>query len=105
MWPEAMGDALKFTFNILTHYPKSLDGAPDENKVGDNWSPNLDPILPPLLRVFHALPPTSPAPVAAPLTHVCNPLLYCHPREPNPPRRLVWLLPTFEWVFLATGGG
>ncbi|KAJ6530431.1 guanine nucleotide exchange factor [Mycena vulgaris] len=75
MWPEAMGDVLKFTFNILIHYPKSLDGAPDENEVGDNWSPNLDLILPPLLRVFHALPPTSPAPVAAPLTHVIHSLI------------------------------
>ncbi|KAJ6553920.1 guanine nucleotide exchange factor synembryn-domain-containing protein [Mycena vulgaris] len=32
-------------------------------------------ILPPLFRVFHALPPTSPAPVAAPLTHVIHSLI------------------------------
>ncbi|KAJ7699660.1 guanine nucleotide exchange factor [Mycena rosella] len=75
---EAMVDVLKFTFNILMHYPKSLEGAsaPDGTEViGDNWSPKLDPILPPLLRVFHALPPTFPAPVAAPLTHVIHCLI------------------------------
>ncbi|KAJ7677217.1 guanine nucleotide exchange factor [Mycena rosella] len=75
---EAMVDVLKFTFNILMHYPKSLEGAPapDGTKViGDNWSPKLDPILPPLLRLFHALPPTFPAPVAAPLTHVIHSLI------------------------------
>ncbi|KAJ7229200.1 guanine nucleotide exchange factor [Mycena pura] len=75
---EAMVDVLKFTFNILMHYPKSLVGAssPDGNSIiGDNWSPRLDGILPPLLRVFHALPPTFPAPIAAPLTHVIHNLL------------------------------
>ncbi|KAJ7499505.1 guanine nucleotide exchange factor [Mycena latifolia] len=79
MSKEAMVDVLKFTFNLLMHYPKSLEGAaaaPDGTKViGDNWSPKLDPILPPLLRVFHALPPTFPAPVAAPLTHVIHSLI------------------------------
>ncbi|KAJ6516512.1 guanine nucleotide exchange factor [Mycena sanguinolenta] len=76
MAKEAMVDVLKFTFNILMHYPKSLDTSPEEKKViGDNWSPKLDPILPPLLRVFHALPPTFPAPVAAPLTHVIHSLI------------------------------
>ncbi|KAF7354770.1 hypothetical protein MSAN_01391200 [Mycena sanguinolenta] len=75
MAKEAMVDILKFTFNILMHYPKSLDTSPDEKKIiGDNWSTKLDPILPPLLRVFHALPPTFPAPVAAPLTHVIHSL-------------------------------
>ncbi|KAJ7087367.1 guanine nucleotide exchange factor [Mycena belliarum] len=74
---EAMVDVLKFTFNILMHYPKSSEAAtaPDGTKIiGDNWSPKLDPILAPLLRVFHALPPTSP-PVAAPLTHVIHSLI------------------------------
>ncbi|KAJ7131634.1 guanine nucleotide exchange factor [Mycena crocata] len=71
---EAMVDVLKFTFNILMHYPKSLEGA-DGKVIGDNWSPKLDPILPPLLRVFHSLPPTSPAPVAPPLTHVIHSLI------------------------------
>ncbi|KAF8211758.1 guanine nucleotide exchange factor [Mycena galopus ATCC 62051] len=76
MAKEAMVDVLKFTFNILMHYPKSLESNPDEKKViGDNWSPKLDPILPPLLRVFHTLPPTFPAPVAAPLTHVIHSLI------------------------------
>ncbi|KAK7061189.1 guanine nucleotide exchange factor [Favolaschia claudopus] len=76
MSKEAMVDILKFTFNILLHYPKSIDTSSSDKKViGDNWSPKLDPILPPLLRVFHALPPTSPAPVAAPLTHVIHSLI------------------------------
>ncbi|KAF7354772.1 hypothetical protein MSAN_01391400 [Mycena sanguinolenta] len=76
MAKEAMVDILKFTFNILMHYPKSLDTSPEEKKViGDNWSTKLDPILPPLLRVFHTLPPTFPAPVAAPLTHVIHSLI------------------------------
>ncbi|KAJ6544071.1 guanine nucleotide exchange factor [Mycena capillaripes] len=70
---EALVDVLKFTFNILMHYPKSLEG--DSKVIGDNWSPKLDPILPPLLRVFHALPPTFPAPIAAPLTHVIHSLI------------------------------
>ncbi|KAJ6570278.1 guanine nucleotide exchange factor [Mycena vulgaris] len=72
---EAMVDVLKFTFNILMHYPKSLEGASEGKVIGDNWSPKLDPILPPLLRVFHALPLTFPAPVAAPLTHVIHSLI------------------------------
>ncbi|KAJ7265997.1 guanine nucleotide exchange factor [Mycena haematopus] len=76
MAKEAMVDVLKFIFNILMHYPKSLESTPEEKKViGDNWSPKLDPILPPLLRVFHALPPTFPAPIAAPLTHVIHSLI------------------------------
>ncbi|KAJ6522759.1 guanine nucleotide exchange factor [Mycena vulgaris] len=72
---EAMVDVLKFTFNILMHYPKSLEGASEGKVIGDNWSPKLDPILPSLLRVFHTLPPTFPAPVAAPLTHVIHSLI------------------------------
>ncbi|KAF7331636.1 hypothetical protein MKEN_00043200 [Mycena kentingensis (nom. inval.)] len=75
MSKEAMVDVLKFTFNILMHYPKSLDGGPEGKIIGDAWSPKLDAILPPLLRVFHALPPTFPAPIAAPLTHVIHSLI------------------------------
>ncbi|KAF7318027.1 hypothetical protein HMN09_00310000 [Mycena chlorophos] len=75
MSKEAMVDVLKFTFNILMHYPKSLDGGPEGKIIGDSWSPKLDGILPPLLRVFHALPPTFPAPIAAPLTHVIHSLI------------------------------
>lgn len=38
-----MVDILKFTFNILMHYPKSLENTSDDKKViGDNWSPKLD---------------------------------------------------------------
>ncbi|KAJ7715069.1 guanine nucleotide exchange factor [Mycena metata] len=75
MAKEAMVDVLKFTFNILMHYPKSLENGDANKVIGDSWSPKLDPILPPLLRVFHALPPTFPAPVAAPLTHVIHSLI------------------------------
>ncbi|KAJ7174301.1 guanine nucleotide exchange factor, partial [Mycena filopes] len=75
MAKEAMVDVLKFTFNILMHYPKSLQNGGANKVIGDSWSPKLDPILPPLLRVFHALPPTFPAPVAAPLTHIIHSLI------------------------------
>ena len=61
--------------------------------MGDFWSSKLDgyvsfvlpaptladlsinSLLPPLLRVFHGLPPTSPCPVTAPLTHVIHSLI------------------------------
>ncbi|KAJ7050873.1 guanine nucleotide exchange factor [Mycena amicta] len=75
MSKEAMVDVLKFTFNILMHYPKSIDGPPEGKVIGDSWSPKLDGILAPLLRVFRALPPTFPAPIAAPLTHVIHSLI------------------------------
>jgi hypothetical protein len=46
MAKEAMVDVLKFTFNILMHYPKSLESASNDTKViGDNWSPKLDPCV------------------------------------------------------------
>jgi hypothetical protein len=35
----------------------------------------INSLLPPLLRVFHNLPPTSPCPIAAPLTHVIHSLI------------------------------
>ncbi|KAF7313312.1 hypothetical protein HMN09_00486600 [Mycena chlorophos] len=47
MSKEAMVDVLKFTFNILMHYPKSLDGGPEGKIIGDSWSPKLD-------GVYHA---------------------------------------------------
>ncbi|KDR83523.1 hypothetical protein GALMADRAFT_85759 [Galerina marginata CBS 339.88] len=80
---EAMIDLLKFIFNILLHYPKVLseselqnsEGNGDDKIIGDFWSSKLDGILPPLLRVFQALPPTSPAPITAPLTHVIHSLI------------------------------
>ncbi|KAJ7638321.1 guanine nucleotide exchange factor [Roridomyces roridus] len=88
MAKEAMVDVLKFVFNILMHYPKMGDS----NKViGENWNSKLDPILPPLLRVFHSLPPTSPAPVAAPLTHVIHSLITI---PVNASLRAEWLGPT-----------
>ena len=65
----------------------------NEKVMGDFWSPKLDgyvsfflsastlsdlsinSLLPPLLRVFHNLPPTSPCPIVAPLTHVIHSLI------------------------------
>ncbi|KAJ7581180.1 guanine nucleotide exchange factor [Mycena floridula] len=79
---EAMTDLLKFTFNILLHYPKMVESEPqnsntsDDNKViGDFWSSNLDGLLAPTLRVFHSLPPTFPSPLVSPLTHVIHALI------------------------------
>ncbi|KII96082.1 hypothetical protein PLICRDRAFT_170663 [Plicaturopsis crispa FD-325 SS-3] len=81
---EAMTDLLKLTFNLLCHYPKLVESEPQEIKsptvddkkvMGDFWSPRLDGLLPPLLRVFNSLPPTFPAPLASPLTHVIHCLI------------------------------
>ncbi|KAL0566483.1 hypothetical protein V5O48_015531 [Marasmius crinis-equi] len=86
---DAMTDLLKFAFNLLLHYPKlvSLD-QPRTSSNGrartqtgtakhddDHWSPKLDGLLAPLLRVYHSLPPTFPSPLAAPLTHVIHCLI------------------------------
>ncbi|KIM46002.1 hypothetical protein M413DRAFT_441068 [Hebeloma cylindrosporum] len=79
---EAMSDLLKFIFNILLHYPKLVETEPQnsyttggEKVLGDFWNARLDPLLPPLLRVFHNLPPSSPCPILAPLTHVIHSLI------------------------------
>ena len=66
----------------------------NEKVMGDFWSPRLDgyvlfflpaptladlqkknSLLPPLLRVFHGLPPTYPCPISPPLTHVIHSLI------------------------------
>ncbi|KAG7097727.1 hypothetical protein E1B28_005047 [Marasmius oreades] len=88
---EAMSELLKFTFNLLLHYPKliSVDKthsrtsttarSRNSSKHDDNdryWSPKLDGLLPPLLRVYHSLPTTFPSPLSAPLTHVIHSLIY-----------------------------
>ncbi|KAG9219458.1 hypothetical protein CCMSSC00406_0005352 [Pleurotus cornucopiae] len=93
MAKEAMVDLLKFTFNLLLHYPKLVECEPqdlkgkgpvtdkdqdeeDDDKVmGDYWSPKLEGLLPPLLRIFNTLPPTHPSPLAAPLTHAIHGLI------------------------------
>src|SRR5437868_4011836 len=51
--------------------------APTDGKkvIGDYWSSNLEGLLPPLLRVFHSLPPTFPSPLTSPLTHVIHALI------------------------------
>ncbi|KAF9057765.1 guanine nucleotide exchange factor [Panaeolus papilionaceus] len=79
---EAMIDLLKFTYNLLLHYPKLAESEPqnnlaqgDDKVMGDFWSSKLDGILPPLLRVYGDLPPTSPSPLAAPLSHVIHSLI------------------------------
>ncbi|OSX60623.1 hypothetical protein POSPLADRAFT_1148456 [Postia placenta MAD-698-R-SB12] len=80
---EAMTDLLKFTFNLLLHYPKIADDAQDvtprnedEAKVmGDCWSSRLDGILLPLLRTFNTLPSTFPSPLQPPMTHVIHSLI------------------------------
>ncbi|KAF8907198.1 guanine nucleotide exchange factor [Mucidula mucida] len=80
---EAMADLLKFTFNLLLHYPKMVDAEPQNPGAGDNshkvigdvWSSNLDGLLPPLLRVFYSLPPTFPCPLISPLTHCIHALI------------------------------
>ncbi|KAG6819508.1 hypothetical protein H0H93_011165 [Arthromyces matolae] len=87
MAKEAMTDILKFAFNLLLYYPKFVRTEPqnsearnndnlDENAViGDFWSSKLDGLLAPALRVFTSLPPTSPSPIAAPVTHVIHTLI------------------------------
>ncbi|KAH8106337.1 guanine nucleotide exchange factor [Cristinia sonorae] len=86
---EAMTDLLKFTFNLLLHYPKIADDSEtqlnekgkgkskeDDRKVmGDCWNSKLDGVLVPLLRLLNTLPPTFPSPLAAPLTHVIHALI------------------------------
>ncbi|KAK7466472.1 hypothetical protein VKT23_005193 [Stygiomarasmius scandens] len=92
---EAMTDLLKFTFNLLLHYPKLVDCAPptgDSKVMGDCWSPKLDPILVPLLRVYQNLPPTFPAPLVAPLTHAIHALITI---PITPSLKLIWFGPQF----------
>ncbi|GBE78960.1 predicted protein [Sparassis crispa] len=75
---EAMTDLLKFTFNILLHYPKIVDeseGDPDSKVMGECWSDRLDNILPPLIRTFVTLPSSSPVPLDAPMSHVIHALI------------------------------
>ncbi|KAL1938647.1 hypothetical protein VTO73DRAFT_11462 [Trametes versicolor] len=87
---EAMTDLLKFTFNLLLHYPKIVDESSNTNEpkvMGDCWSDRLDGILPYLLRTFSTLPPSFPAPLAAPLTHVIHSLITI---PVSPSLRTVW---------------
>ncbi|KIJ32304.1 hypothetical protein M422DRAFT_35851 [Sphaerobolus stellatus SS14] len=84
MAKEAMVDLLKFTFNLLLQYPRLVDDNKGKGKEGESsfkgmmgelWSDRLENLLPPLLRLFNELPPTSPCPLAAPLTHVIHSLI------------------------------
>ncbi|KAF5333430.1 hypothetical protein D9611_002341 [Ephemerocybe angulata] len=80
---EAMTDLLKFTFNILLYYPNMTEAEPQNadqssngSKVlGDFWDPKLTGLLSPILRVFLRLQPSSPCPMAAPLTHTIHALI------------------------------
>ncbi|RDX44696.1 hypothetical protein OH76DRAFT_1042641 [Lentinus brumalis] len=89
---EAMTDLLKFTFNLLLHYPKLVDNSSTEDTkvMGDCWSDRLDGILPPLLRTFGTLPPSFPAPLAAPMTHVIHALITIPVSQPL---QSVWFQP------------
>ncbi|RPD62146.1 hypothetical protein L227DRAFT_523828 [Lentinus tigrinus ALCF2SS1-6] len=89
---EAMTDLLKFTFNLLLHYPKLVDesNTDDTKVIGDCWSDRLDGILPPLLRTFNTLPPSFPVPLAAPMTHVIHALITI---PVSPSLQSVWLPP------------
>ncbi|KAI0366244.1 hypothetical protein BV20DRAFT_1124446 [Pilatotrama ljubarskyi] len=90
---EAMTDLLKFTFNLLLHYPKLVDDSNNKNEVkvmGDCWSDRLDGILPYLLRTFNTLPPSFPAPLVAPMTHVIHSLITI---PVSPSLRNVWFPP------------
>ncbi|KAG6873990.1 hypothetical protein C0995_007946 [Termitomyces sp. Mi166 len=81
---EAMTDILKFAFNLLLYYPRMVQTEPQTPEasnpdqtpiIGDFWSSKLDSFLAPALRAFSSLPPTSPSPIAAPLTHVIHTLI------------------------------
>ena len=49
---------------------------------------SINSLLPPLLRAFHDLPPTSPCPITAPLTHVIHSLITI---PVTPTLRSTWL--------------
>ncbi|KAL0949114.1 hypothetical protein HGRIS_009201 [Hohenbuehelia grisea] len=82
---DALTDLLKLAFNLLMHYPKLVDcelqdpnaspTASSPKVMGDYWSHDLDGLLPPLLKIFTTLPPTSPSPIGAPLTHAIHGLI------------------------------
>ena len=82
----------EFSSKLVESEPQTSEPK-NEKVMGDFWSPKLDgyvsfflaaptladlsinSLLPPLLRVFHNLPPTSPCPIIAPLTHVIHSLI------------------------------
>ncbi|GLB40576.1 putative guanine nucleotide exchange factor synembryn [Lyophyllum shimeji] len=93
---EALCDLLKLTSVIAIHYPKMVEAEPQHSKdadpnerivLGDCWSHKLDGLLPPTLRAFMSLPPTSPSPIAIPLTNAIHALITI---PINPELRPVW---------------
>ncbi|KAF7330941.1 hypothetical protein MVEN_02434000 [Mycena venus] len=104
MSKEAMVDVLKFTFNILMHYPKSLESTSDDKKViGDNWSPKLDPCYPASTtsRVPRTPPDVPSARRCAAYTRY--PFSDHDSREPGPSCRVVWLVPSFKRILITKG--
>lgn len=82
---DAMTDLLKLVFNLCAHYPKLVEAEiqtagvttaeSDRKFVGEAWSPRLDGLIPPLLRAFHGIPPTSPHPLIPPMVHIIHSLI------------------------------
>ncbi|KAG2013446.1 hypothetical protein CC2G_010359 [Coprinopsis cinerea AmutBmut pab1-1] len=79
---EAMTDILKLAFYLLVHYPKLVETEPqverkegDGKVMGDFWNSRLDGFLGASIKVFLALSPMSPCPLAAPLTHAIHALI------------------------------
>ncbi|KLO08412.1 hypothetical protein SCHPADRAFT_880592 [Schizopora paradoxa] len=97
MSKEALTDILKFSFNLLCHWPKISNDAEspsestssgkgkgkesknkvleEESPLGERWSSRLNGFLAPLRRAFLALPTGAPSPLAAPMTHILHSLL------------------------------
>ncbi|KAJ3986935.1 guanine nucleotide exchange factor [Lentinula detonsa] len=73
---DAMSELLKFSFNLLLHYPKLYGlASPSSRGQQDFQSSNLDGLLPSLLRVYRSLPRTFPIPLVPPLTHAIHALV------------------------------
>ncbi|KAJ3860617.1 guanine nucleotide exchange factor [Lentinula novae-zelandiae] len=86
---DAMSELLKFSFNLLLHYPKVRPWIVIMSKnfkaqilMGTyHWmhetpfAYNPISLLPPLLRVYQNLPRTFPIPLAPPLTHAIHALV------------------------------
>ncbi|KAJ3770516.1 guanine nucleotide exchange factor [Lentinula raphanica] len=73
---DAMSELVKFSFNLLLHYPKLYSLASTSSRSQQEFqSTNLDGLLPSLLRVYRSLPRTFPIPLAPPLTHVIHALV------------------------------
>ncbi|KAF5355226.1 hypothetical protein D9758_005977 [Tetrapyrgos nigripes] len=85
---DAMSELLKFTYNLLLHYPKMTESEPQTSTsdgakiMGDFWSTKLDGVLLPLLQIYLTLPTTTSVPLDAPLTNVIHTLITIPIGEP-----------------------